>query len=154
MKEYRFRINGKDYEVRINSVDNGIADLAVNGKPYKVEIEGEHTDAKPAAADNTAVVAQSQSTAPDNTVAIQPQASQVPAATNGQGEVVKSPLPGVIVNISVNVGDKVKEGQEVAVLEAMKMENSIEASVSGTVTAINVSKGDSVPEGAVIITIG
>ncbi len=64
-----------------------------------------------------------------------------------------SPLPGVIIDVNVNVGDAVKAGQQVAVLEAMKMENSIEASQAGTVTAVHVSKGDSVLEGAPIITI-
>ena len=65
-----------------------------------------------------------------------------------------SPLPGVIIAIKVNVGDSVKAGQEVAVLEAMKMENSIEAEHDGTVTAIHVAKGDSVLEGAAVVTIG
>ena len=65
-----------------------------------------------------------------------------------------SPLPGVIVSINVNVGDKVSIGQEVAVLEAMKMENSIESEFEGTVTAIHISQGESVLEGGDIITIG
>ena len=65
-----------------------------------------------------------------------------------------SPLPGVIIAVKVNIGDSVKAGQEVAVLEAMKMENSIEATHDGTVTAIHVSKGDSVLEGAAVVTIG
>ena len=65
-----------------------------------------------------------------------------------------SPLPGVIIAVKVNVGDAVKAGQEVAVLEAMKMENSIEATHDGTVTAIHVAKGDSVLEGAPVVTIG
>ena len=64
-----------------------------------------------------------------------------------------APLPGVIIDICVNVGDTVKQGQKVAVLEAMKMENDIEAAFGGTVTAINVNKGDSVLEGAPIVTI-
>ena len=76
-----------------------------------------------------------------------------PAAT-GAGKPVTSPLPGVIVEISVKVGDAVKAGQQVAVLEAMKMENAIEADHAGTVTAIHVNKGDSVLEGVPIVTIG
>jgi biotin carboxyl carrier protein len=60
----------------------------------------------------------------------------------------------VIIAVKVNVGDSVKAGQEVAVLEAMKMENSIEAVQDGTVTAIHVAKGDSILEGAAIVTIG
>ena len=60
----------------------------------------------------------------------------------------------VILDIKVKVGDAVKAGQTVAVLEAMKMENEIESTASGTVTAVNAGKGDSVLEGAAIITIG
>ena len=73
---------------------------------------------------------------------------------SGAGKAVTSPLPGVIIAVKVNVGDSVKAGQEVAVLEAMKMENSIEAVQDGTVTAIHVAKGDSILEGAAIVTIG
>jgi biotin carboxyl carrier protein len=63
-------------------------------------------------------------------------------------------LPGVIIAVKVNVGDAVKAGQTVAVLEAMKMENDIQAECDGTVTAVKVAKGDSVLEGATIVTIG
>ena len=80
-----------------------------------------------------------------------PAAAPAPAA--GKGKPVPAPLPGVIIEISVKPGDVVKQGQQVAVLEAMKMENVIEATHDGTVTAINVSKGDSVLEGAPIVTI-
>ena len=73
---------------------------------------------------------------------------------SGDAKQVTSPLPGVIIAVKVNVGDSVKAGQEVAVLEAMKMENSIEAVQDGTVTAIHVVKGDSILEGAAIVTIG
>ena len=60
----------------------------------------------------------------------------------------------MILSINVNVGDSVKAGQTVAVLEAMKMENEIQAEFDGTVTAINAAKGDSVLEGAAIVTLG
>ena len=66
---------------------------------------------------------------------------------------VNSPLPGVIVEVSVKEGQAVKAGQKVAVLEAMKMENEIPAPKDGTITAIHVNKGDSILEGAPIVTI-
>ena len=69
------------------------------------------------------------------------------------GKNITSPLPGVIIEINVKVGDKVSEGQELAILEAMKMENSIEATCNGVVSKIHVSKGDSILEGVAIITI-
>lgn len=67
---------------------------------------------------------------------------------------IKAPLPGVMIGVNVKIGDTVKVGQEIAVLEAMKMENSIEAVMDGTVTAVHVKEGDSVLEGDTIITIG
>lgn len=145
MKQYRFKINGNQYNVDINSIEGNIATVAVNGTSYQVELE--NAPEAPAA--------------PVQTVPVQPQPashaqaapSQKPAAS-GAGTPVTSPLPGVIIAVKVNVGDAVKAGQEVAVLEAMKMENSIEAVKDGTVTAIHVSKGDSILEGAPIVTIG
>ena len=69
------------------------------------------------------------------------------------GKAIKSPLPGVIVAVKVNAGDKVKAGDVVAVLEAMKMENEIQSEYDGIVASVNVSQGDSILEGAVIVTI-
>lgn len=158
MGKYNFRINGHDYQVDVNSVEGGIADVTVNGTDYKVEL----ADAVPAPAQQAARPApQATSTAaPAVTPQATAQAAQTAAQTatasapQGKGEVVTAPLPGVILDIKVKVGDVVKAGQTVAVLEAMKMENEIEATASGTVTAVNAGKGDSVLEGAAIITIG
>ena len=166
MGKYNFRINGHDYQVDVNSVEGGIADVTVNGTDYKVEL----ADAVPAPAQQAARPApQTVSTgAPAVTPASRttdqapqttgqaPQTAQTatPTAPQGKGEVVTAPLPGVILDIKVKVGDAVRAGQTVAVLEAMKMENEIESTASGTVTAVNAGKGDSVLEGAAIITIG
>ncbi|MBO8480573.1 MAG: biotin/lipoyl-binding protein, partial [Bacteroidetes bacterium] len=73
---------------------------------------------------------------------------------SGAGKDVVSPLPGVVISVDVKVGDAVKRGQKVAVIEAMKMENEILSENDGTVTAVHVSKGDSVLEDAKIVTIG
>ncbi len=67
---------------------------------------------------------------------------------------ITAPLPGIIVDLKVKVGDTVREGDELAVLEAMKMENSIQSPSSGTVRSVNVLTGDTVSEGTVIITLG
>ena len=69
------------------------------------------------------------------------------------GTKVTSPLPGTILDVFINVGDQVKAGQRVVLLEAMKMENNIEADTDGTVTSVNVRKGDSVLEGDTLIVI-
>ena len=145
MKTYRFKINGNEYNVAINSVEGTNASVTVNGTDYQVELENARAAPVQAAPATPAAAAPAQS--------VPAPAAPKPAAS-GAGKAVTSPLPGVIIAIKVNVGDSVKAGQEVAVLEAMKMENSIEAEHDGTVTAIHVAKGDSVLEGAAVVTIG
>lgn len=154
MKTYRFKINGNEYDVAINSVSGNMADVTVNGTAYQVEMEDAPT-ASAAPVAQTVQTVQAVQAAPVQAPAAAPKpAAPKPAAPSGLGKPVTSPLPGVIIAVKVNVGDTVKAGQELAVLEAMKMENSIEATHDGTVTAIHVSKGDSVLEGASIVSIG
>lgn len=143
MKQYKFKINGNEYNVAVNSVSGNIADVTVNGTSYQVEMEN-----APAAPVQAAPV----QAAPAVQLTAAPAAPK--PATSGAGKAVKSPLPGVIISVNVNVGDAVKAGQVVAVLEAMKMENEIQAESDGTVTSVNVAKGDSVLEGATIVTLG
>ena len=133
MKEYKYKVNGVDYTVNINSVEGNMANVTVNGVSYNIEME------KPVAA-------------PKATPA--PKAAPAPAAAPAGGKALKAPLPGVIKDIKVAVGDQVKEGQVVLILEAMKMDNEINAECDGTITAISVNKDDSVLEGTVLLTIG
>ncbi len=178
MEKYSFKINGHDYEVEVGPVTVGNAHVKVNGTEYDVAIEyddGTVPGAEPSAAaernpeglNPTGLNAggQTASGAAGNAGSVG-KAGRVGNAGNGSGpkqaasvaaqggETVTAPLPGVIVDMKVKVGDSVKAGQTVAVLEAMKMENEIEAPVGGTVTAVNAAKGDSVLEGAAIVTIG
>lgn len=141
MKEYKFKINGKDYAVTIGEAEGKMLSVNVNGASYEVELE------------NTPVQAPVQA-APAPQAAAAPAPAAAPKAAAGAGEKVNSPLPGVIIEVSVKEGQAVKAGQKVAVLEAMKMENEISAPKDGTVTAIHVNKGDSVLEGAPIVSIG
>ena len=143
MKEYKYKINGNLYNVTIGDIEDNIAHVEVNGTHYTVEMEK-----KPKAAPAPKPVAR-----PVAKPAAAPAAAPVakPAASAKSG--VKSPLPGVILDIKVNVGDEVKKGQTVIILEAMKMENSINADKDGKVTAINVSKGESVLEGTDLVII-
>ncbi|MBR5396908.1 MAG: biotin/lipoyl-binding protein [Bacteroidales bacterium] len=146
METYKFRINGNEYNVEINSVEGNLADVTVNGAAYKVEMENAPaTPAAPAATANPA--AQARQDAP----AAAP-AKPAPAPA-GAGKAITSPLPGVIIEVSVKEGQAVKAGQKMAVIEAMKMENEIQASSDGTVTAVLVNKGDSVLEGTEIVKI-
>lgn len=138
MKKFKYKINGKEYEVAVDKFEDSVAEVTVNGTSYTVELEKpKEEEAKP----------KIQRPVGGNA----PTASGKPAGT-GAGA-VKSPLPGIIISIDVNVGDEVKKGQTVAVLEAMKMENSIGAPLAGKVTSISVNPGDSVLEGVVILTI-
>lgn len=141
MKTYKFTINGNAYEVAVNSVEGKTASVNVNGMDYQVELEN---------APATAPAAAPKAPAAEQPAVQSPAPAAVPA---GAGEKVPSPLPGVIIEVSVKEGQAVKAGQKVAVIEAMKMENEIAAPKDGTVTAIHVNKGDSVLEGADIVTI-
>ncbi|MGP1526475.1 MAG: acetyl-CoA carboxylase biotin carboxyl carrier protein [Candidatus Cryptobacteroides sp.] len=146
MANYKFKINGNDYSVDINSIEGNVANVNVNGTDYKVEMTDIPASTAPVIATQTEIPAsktQSQQQPDDKPV-------QKPA---GAGKQITSPLPGVIIEVSVKEGQTVKAGQKVAIIEAMKMENEISASNDGTVTAIHVAKGDSVLEGAPIVTI-
>ena len=145
MKQYKFKINGNDYNVAINSTNVNLADVTVNGVSYQVEMENSMPAAAPVQA-----APQASAPAPQPAAAAAPAPAAKPA---GEGKAVTSPLPGVIIEVSVKEGDTVAAGQKVAVLEAMKMENEIQAEKAGVVTKIHVSKGDSVLEGASIVTI-
>ena len=141
MKEYKFKINGKDYAVKIGEAEGKNLTVNVNGADYQVELENAPV-AAPAASPVAAAPAE----------AAAPAAAAPKAA--GNGVTIKSPLPGIIISIDVKEGQAIKRGQKVAVIEAMKMENDILAEAEGTITAIHARKGDSVLEGADIVTIG
>ena len=145
MKEYKYKINGNLYNVVIGDIEENIAHVEVNGTHYTVEMEK-----KPKAAPAPKPVVRPAAKPAAAPVAAAPVAK--PAA-GGAKSGVKSPLPGVILDIKVNVGDEVKKGQTVIILEAMKMENSINADKDGKIAAINVSKGESVLEGTDLVII-
>ena len=145
MKEYKYKINGNLYNVVIGDIEDNIAHVEVNGTHYTVEME-KKPKAAPAPKPVARPVAKPAAAAPAAAPAAKP-------AAGGGKSGVKSPLPGVILDIKVKEGDEVKKGQTVIILEAMKMENSINADKDGKVTAINVSKGESVLEGTDLVII-
>ena len=136
MKEYKYKINGNLYKVSVGEIEKNIAHVEVNGTVYNVEME----EAAP-----VKVSAPKPSSAP-RTATGEPVISK-PTSVSSGADAVKSPLPGVVNGDTVNVG------QTVLILEAMKMENNINAIKSGKVTAIKVNKGDSVLEGTELIII-
>ena len=143
MKEYKYKINGNLYNVVIGDIEDNIAHVEVNGTHYTVEMEKKPKAAAPAPKPVARPAAKPAAAAPAAP------AAKPAAAKSG----VKSPLPGVILDIKVKEGDEVKKGQTIIILEAMKMENSINADKDGKITAINVSKGESVLEGTDLVII-
>lgn len=137
MKTFKYKINGKEYEVSVDKMEDAQAEVTVNGTTYTIELE------KPKVEES----------APKIQRPVASIGSSKPASSGGGAGAVKSPLPGIIVDIKVNVGDEVKKGQTVAILEAMKMENNIASPVDGKVASVQVNRGDSVLEGVVILTI-
>jgi biotin carboxyl carrier protein len=143
MKEYKYTINGTKYVVAIGDIEENIANVTVNGEDYKVEmeIEAEPEKKKPVLGKPAAAAAADSS------------AETASAANVNTNNAVKAPLPGVITSIEVAVGDEVKAGDTVLVLEAMKMANNIEAEKDGKVTAILVQAGQSVMEDDALVVI-
>lgn len=153
MKQYKYKVNGAQYDVTIDSIVGNIAKVEVNGIPFEVEMQGSslvEEDLPTQVADEAAAPA-----APAAAPAAVEAAPAAPAAgAPGAGAPVKAPLPGVVAKILVSVGQAVKKGETVLVLEAMKMENNITAEADGKITGICVAAGDSVMEGTTLVTIG
>jgi len=156
MKNYKFTINGNKYSVDIVDIEDQVATVEVNGTPYQVELEMEVR--KPVSAPKAVVKVAGQtavsaaSLTPSQAI---PKIAPVPQAATAPsgGSVIKSPLPGVVLDIYVKTGDTVKPGQHVLLLEAMKMENNIDADKEGVVKDIKVQRNDSVMEGDILVII-
>ena len=118
--------------------------ITVNGKTYEVQVE--ETGEKPKTA--SAPVTEAKNPEPKPEAKPDPK----PAGTAGK-TAVKCPMPGSIVKINVNIGDTIKTGAVLCILEAMKMENEIKSPEDGVIASINVSKGTSVNSGDVLFTI-
>lgn len=141
MKEYKYTIDGKEYKVAIGDIVENVADVTVNGEQYKVEMEPEKEPEKPKP------VVRPVAPVPA------PASSGASKASANSQNAVKAPLPGVITEVKVAVGDSVSEGDTVVVLEAMKMANNLDAEKGGKVTAILVQPGQSVMEGDPLVVI-
>ena len=127
--------------------------VTVNGKKFEVEVEkvggaGKSLSRQPAER-REAVKAEP---VVETKVAPTP-VEAAPTATTTGGTTITSPMPGTILDVKVNVGDKVKFGQTLAILEAMKMENDIPATADGEVAEIKVKKGDAVETDSVLIVL-
>lgn len=139
MKKFKYIIDGKEYTVEIGNIVDNIAQVIVNGEDFNVELEAEpEPEKKPVL---------------NKPVANEPEEESQSATNVNTDQAVKAPLPGVITDILVHVGDDVKAGDTVVVLEAMKMANNIEAEKDGKVTAICIKQGESVMEDTPLVVI-
>ncbi len=139
MKNFKYIIDGKEYTVEIGNIIDNVAQVIVNGEDFNVELEAEpEPEKKPVL---------------NKPVANEPEEESPSAANANTDHAVKAPLPGVITDILVHVGDEVKAGDTVVVLEAMKMANNIEAEKDGKVTAICIKQGESVMEDTPLVVI-
>ena len=146
MKTYNFKIYGNKYAVEVGEIEDNMVDVTVNGAPHKVELDMElkpRTVVKPVV--TVAAPPKAQAAAPAQKVA--------PAAPagGGGGGTLASPLPGTVLDVFVKAGDSVKVGQRLLLLEAMKMENNIDADRDGVIKEVKVNKSDAVMEGQVLV---
>ncbi|MHC1706923.1 MAG: biotin/lipoyl-containing protein [Bacteroidales bacterium] len=146
MKKYKFNIDGKPFEVEIDNVEDQTAEVTVNGTTYNVEVD------KPLPGTKTPKLVRTLAVPATDASSHSPKTAS-PGSPKGSGT-IKSPLPGTILSIHVNVGDNVSFGQRLITLEAMKMENNINSDKEGSVAEIKVRNGDNVMEGDVLIVIG
>lgn len=158
MAKYEYKVKGVDYVVEIQDIEGNIANVTVNGIPFEVEmkqpVKSSKQKVKLSDGQNNisaSSVASAGSAAGSSSAASSDSASSSKQATPAAGKPVVA--PGTINEIKVKVGDKVNTGDTVVVLEAMKMQNNIDAETSGTITSINVNKGDAVMEGDTLVTI-
>jgi biotin carboxyl carrier protein len=141
MKEFKYTINGNTYNVAVGEIKDSNVVVTVNGEEYTVEMER-----KTVAKERVKVQAPKPAA---------PVATKTNANDNNtiNGEALKAPLPGVINEICVKVGDNVEVGQTVVILEAMKMANNLDTEKAGTVTAILVEPGQTVMENTPLVVI-
>ena len=152
MNKYQYKVQGVDYDVEIEEVEGNVAKVNVNGIRFDVELKQPINPTS--SLKKVRVEAPKPVARPAIPTAAPAAAPVAPAAPAGAGSPIKAPLPGTITDIRVELGQQVNAGDIVLVLEAMKMQNNIEAEATGKITSILVKPGDTVMEGSVLLTIG
>mgnify|MGYP001172989903 CR=1 FL=1 len=143
-KNYKINIAGKTYDVEVGDISKSPVQVSVDGTVYQVEIP-ESTG------DRAAGVQATFAPKPLAPAAAGVSRSSIPDSLDDG--VVRSPMPGRILSVNVSVGDTVKKGQPIFILESMKMENTIASSIDGTVTSVHVAVSDSVQHGQTLAEI-
>jgi len=144
-KNYKINIAGKTYDVEVGDISKSPVQVTVDGTLYQVEIPQSAGDRAVGVQDNVAP----KPVAP----AAAPAVSRPSIPDSLDDGVVRSPMPGRILSVNVSVGDTVKKGQPIFILESMKMENTIASSIDGTVTSVHVAVSDSVQHGQTLAEI-
>lgn len=138
MKKYKFKIRGNKYDTVIKSYENNIIEIDVNGTHYQVELEKEVIKTKT-----------------PKLVRARVQTSKTDAKiTSKKSKLIKAPLPGTIIKLNVKIGDVVKLGDTLLIMEAMKMENNIQSESDGIVKTIMVREGGSVLQNDILLELG
>jgi len=141
MKKYKFTIRGNDYDVEIKEIEGSIAKIEVNGTAYEVQIHNKEIKTS-----KTPTLVR-----PD--VHVDRKDSKIKKTVSSRGHAVKAPLPGSIFKILKHVGDEVKKGDAILIMEAMKMENKITVEKDGTIVSLKVKEGDTVLQNDVLAEI-
>jgi biotin carboxyl carrier protein len=144
---YQLEIGGQEFTVHVSEQKPGTLRVSVNGTPYDVVIRQDAS-----AAPRAASVEPARPTEPGSQAPVAATGSAAPAVS-GDG-MVRAPIPGLILEVTVRVGEEVRPGQVVAVMEAMKMENNLTAHLSGKIMEVFVQKGSEVATGDSILRIG
>lgn len=141
MKKYKFTIRGNDYDVEIKEIEGNIAKIEVNGTAYEVQIH------------NKEIKTSKTPTLVRQEAPVDRKDSKIKKTVSSRAHLIKAPLPGSIFKILKNVGDEVKKGEAILIMEAMKMENKIIAEKDGVITSLKVKVGDTVLQNDVLAEI-
>ena len=156
MRTYQINVNGKDYTVEIDDLGASPVNVLVDGKAFEVTISEQGTAARPVASDGDEPEAYIPTVAP-TFVETAVEAQEKPAAaaaSSGEGtHEVTSPMPGKVLDIAVQAGTEVQQGQTLCNLEAMKMKSPIRSTVAGTVVQVLISEGQNVDFGDVLFKL-
>ncbi|MGD9763280.1 MAG: biotin/lipoyl-containing protein [Candidatus Binatia bacterium] len=163
MARHRFVIQGKQYEVEVGARVGATLHVTVNGRPYVVGLvatpQGASAPAAPASARPAPAAAPASApvSAPASKPAVpaapRPAPARPAAPVSDTPGAVRAPIPGVVLAVSVQAGDKVTSGTKLLVLEAMKMENEIFSVIDGTVKEVHVGAQQEVRQGELLVTI-
>ena len=147
MKKFKFTIDGNTYSVNVKNVEGHNAEVEVNGKAFNVTMEQEVSALK------TPVIVRGEAQTKKTDTKVATNLPPTPPSTRPSANTVNAPLPGSIIRLEVNVGDTVKQGDVLLVMESMKMENNILSERNGVIKSIAVSAGQAVLQDDVLLEI-